>query len=102
MGINRACGLNNLGRIMFNEDNIRLAFKYPSRLTECDLQELVKRMTKDASRRNANCRRTFRVGENYALVDVPKRDQRKSRKSKWMKRELTEVDKLQLQSAWGN
>lgn len=65
--------------MMFNEDNVRLAFKYPSRLTEYDLRELLVRMAKDGSERNANCRRAFRLGENYALEEVPKRDQRKRR-----------------------
>ena len=105
MGVNRACGLQYVGKIMFNEEAVKLAFKYSSRLTEADLKELVKRMTADGKDWKRKKYRQESVGEVLDAVQIErgrKSAEKYRRKSKWMKRELSEAEKLQLQSAWGS
>lgn len=81
-------------------DRIRMAFVQPSALTPEDLTELIAAMRRDATKRNSNCRRLFRIGESYALGELPKRDQRKPRLPKWARRELSNDDLDRLKSAW--
>ena len=87
---------------MFNEDNVLKAFKYPSRLSEADTEELIVRMYKSASKSNSKISRMHRVGE---LVKCkPKRSQIKhhvkKKESEWMQRDLTNSDKDRLKLAW--
>jgi len=89
----------------YSEIRIAEAFKYPSRLTEADIQELVKRMAKDASLRQKNMRRTMNIGEVLDTTQIErgrKSAERHRRKAKWHSRELSDAEKRQLQSAWGN
>lgn len=108
MGIDRACGLHCVGRSRmntetYNEDRIANAFR-GSPLSDLDLTEIQRRCAEDNIEWKRRKNRRESVREVFDPVQIErgrKSAERHRRKSKWVKRELSETEKLQLQSVWG-
>ncbi|MFP1644222.1 hypothetical protein [Pontitalea aquivivens] len=86
------------------EERLRNAFR-GAPLTSEDVAEMQRRVLVESKKWKNRKNKIENAGELLDEVQIErgrKSAERHRRKLKWMKRELSEADKLRLQSAWGN
>lgn len=83
---------------MNTEERLRNAYRTPSLLTDEDIAEMQRRTIAENKAWKTRKRRQESVGE--IIEDKPKDQRFNSRKNRIIRRDLSDLEKLQLLAAW--